>query len=67
MKATVTIDLSSPQAQQFLLYARTLPFAEVVEEQKTTFEEAVEACNGRPVAEFIDELRRQVKEHYRRA
>jgi len=34
---------------------------------KKSFEEAVAECNGRSVSEFIDELRKRVKESYRNA
>ena len=35
--------------------------------KKKSFEEAVAECNGRPVSEFFDELRRKVKECYKNA
>jgi len=35
--------------------------------KKKSFEEAVVECNGRPASEFFDELRRQVKEHFKNA
>ena len=43
----------------------TMPVRPVVETRKMSFEEAVVECDGRPVSEFFNELRRQVKEHYR--
>ena len=67
MKATVKIDLSNPMAEPFLVYARTLPFAEVIEEQKMSFDEAVKACNGIPLDEFFDELDERIKAHFNNA
>ena len=39
----------------------------VAETKKKSFEEAVAECNGRPASEFFDELKRQVKEHFKNA
>ncbi len=61
MKATVKIDLSNPMAESFLAYARSLPFAEVVEEQKQTFDEAAKACNGITLDAFFDELNARIE------
>lgn len=33
-------------------------------EKKKGFREAVAECNGRPAAEFFDEMSRQAKEHF---
>ena len=35
--------------------------------EKKSFEEAVVECDGRPVSEFFDELRRQVKDYFKNA
>ena len=34
------------------------------EKKKKGFREAVAECNGRPAAEFFDEMSRQAKEHF---
>jgi hypothetical protein len=39
----------------------------IAPEKKKSFEEAVAECDGRPASEFFDELRRQVKEHFKNA
>jgi hypothetical protein len=64
---TVIIESNSAQATSFVEYARTLPFATIVEEKKKSFEEACAECNGRPASEFFDELRYQVKQHFKNA
>jgi len=64
---TVYIDSAGVQATNFVEYARTLPFATVVDEKKKSFEEACAECNGRPASEFFDELRYQIKEHFKNA
>jgi hypothetical protein len=61
---TIVIEEDSPQAKRLLEYIRTLPFVTVVEEKKKSFREAAEECNAVPVSAFIDELRRQVDEHF---
>ena len=61
---TVIINNNGVQARSFIEYARTLPFATVVEEKKKSFEEAVVECNGVSVKTFTDELRRQIDEHF---
>ena len=38
-----------------------------VEAKKKSFEEAVTECDGRPASEFFNELRKQVKEHFKNA
>ena len=62
---TIIIESNNVQARNFVEYARKLPFATVLEPEKKSFEEAVYECNGRPASEFFDELRYQVKEHYK--
>ncbi len=66
MIRNVKIDLSNPMALPLLGYLESLPFAEVEKETKS-FADAVAECDGRPAGEFFDELRRQVKEHFRNA
>ena len=66
----IRITDNSVGAQSFLEFARNLPFLEIEEEptpRKRTFEEAVAECNGRPASEFFDELRRQIKNHFKNA
>ncbi len=63
---TVIIDDSYPQAKQFLKYARTLPFAQVKRSKrapKSAWQHALDE-GAVPLDTFIDELRRQVNEHY---
>ena len=67
MRTMVEIDTKTPQAKQFVKFARTLPFATVLESTKPSFKEAVAQCDGRPASDFFDELRRQVKEHFNHA
>lgn len=66
MTATVKINLNSPQAVSLLGYIETLPFAEVKRSRtapKSTWQKAIDD-GAVSVDEFIDELRRQVNEHY---
>lgn len=66
--ATIIIDdIKSPQAKQFLEFAKTLPFATVIEEKKENFREATDECDAVLVSIFIDELRRRVDEHFENA
>ena len=51
---TVLIDNNNVQAKGFVEYARSLPFATVVE--KKSFEEAAKECNSVTVDAFFDEL-----------
>jgi hypothetical protein len=44
-----------------------VPIVRPIVKKKMTFKEAVAECDGRPVSEFFDELRRQVKEHFNNA
>ena len=57
---TIIIEENSPQAKQFLEFARTLPYAIVIEEKKKSFREAAEECNAVPVKVFTNELRRRI-------
>lgn len=59
---TLIIREDSPEARKFLEFAKTLPFVEEKEEKKQTFAEAVAECNGRPVSEFITEVKVAAKE-----
>jgi hypothetical protein len=62
---TIIIESNNVQARHFIEYARNLPFTQVLETEKKSFVEAVIECDGRPASEFFDELRYQVKEHYK--
>jgi hypothetical protein len=62
---TIIIESNNIQAQHFIEYARNLPFTKVLETEKKSFAEAVIECSGHPASEFFDELRYQVKEHYK--
>jgi len=64
---TVLIDNNDVQAKSFVEYARTLPFATVVEKKKKSFEEACAECNAVTVDVFIDELKASVKEYFSHA
>ena len=59
---TLVIEKSVRKEQNF-----RVSFRPVVEQKKKSFEQAVAECKGRPVREFFDELRRQVKEYYKNA
>ena len=61
---TVVFKDNSYQAQQLLNFISTLPFVEVVGEQKKSFAEAAAECNAISSKEFFNEVRRQVNEHY---
>jgi hypothetical protein len=58
---TVIINNNGVQARSFVEYARTLPFATVVEPKKKSFEEAVAECNAVSVDEFFDELNSRIE------
>lgn len=63
---TLIIKDNSSQARHFLNYAKTLPFAKVIEREssKKDFHQAVEACNGTSVDAFFNELDERLKKHY---
>jgi hypothetical protein len=67
MITTAIIDNCNVQTKNFVEQAGNLPFTKVVTEKKKSFEEAVAECDGRPVSEFFDELRRQIEEHFKNA
>ena len=64
---TVIVKNTGIQAKSFVEYARTLPFATVIEKNKKSFEEACAECNGVSVDVFIDELKASIKEYYKNA
>ena len=61
---TVVIEDSGIQAERFVEFVRTLPFATIVGAKKKSFEEAVAECNGISVMDFTSELRRQIDEYF---
>jgi hypothetical protein len=62
---TIIINDNTPQARQFVEYARTLPFAEIKSE-KSKWQQAVD--EGAITAdEFCDELERRIKDHFKNA
>ena len=58
---TVLIDSNIVEANRFVDYTRNT----IVENKKMSFEEAVKECNGITVDVFFDELRNQVREHFK--
>jgi len=65
MNTLLEIDTNTLQAQQFVEFARTLPFTTIVREaNKKSFEEACSECNAVPLDTFIDELKASVKEYF---
>ena len=59
---TLVIGNNALKEQRFRVLVRP-----VVEPKKKSFEDAVAECNGRSVSEFIEELRKRVKERYQNA
>ena len=64
---TIIVEDKDVQVDNDIDYIRKLPFAKMVKTKKKGFEEAVAECDGRPASEFFDELRRQIKEHFKNA
>jgi hypothetical protein len=58
---TMVIEDRSIQAKQFIRYARTLPFATVVEAKKKSYEEACAECGAVTVDAFFDELNARIE------
>ena len=61
---TVFIEDNNVQAERFIEFVRTLPFATVVEKKKKSFEEACIECNAVPLDTFVDELNASIKEYF---
>ena len=57
---TVIIEENSVQAKHFIKFARTLPFAKVIETKKTSYEEACIECGAVTVDAFFDELNARI-------
>jgi hypothetical protein len=64
---TIIIEDKDVQANRLINHVRQQPFTTVVKTKKKSFEEAVVECDGRSASEFFDELRHQVKEHFKNA
>jgi len=61
---TIIIEDNDVQANTFIDYVRTLPFATVVETKKKSFREAVEECNAVSVDTFFDKLDERIKRRF---
>jgi len=62
MRTVLEIDMNTLQAQQFVEFARTLPFTTVMnEKKKMSFEEACAECGAVTVDAFIDELNARIE------
>jgi hypothetical protein len=61
---TIVIEDSGVQANKFIDYVRTLPFATVVETKKKGFFEASEECNAVSVDTFFDKLDERIKRRF---
>ena len=62
MRAVLEIDLNTPQAQQFIEFARTLPYTTIVKEtKKKSFEETAAECRAVSVDAFFDELNARIE------
>jgi len=57
---TVIIEDNCVQAKQFIRFARTLPFATVVENKKKSYKEACAECGAVTVDAFFDELNARI-------
>jgi hypothetical protein len=58
---TIIIESNNVQARHFVDYARTLPFAKVVEEKRKSFEEVAMDCNAVSLDVFFDELNSRIE------
>ena len=70
-KAMASIELKydarNPIARKTIEYVLSLGLFEEVQAKKMTFEEAAKACNAISVDEFVDEAKRQIREHFKNA
>ena len=57
---TVIIEDNCVQAKTFIRFARTLPFATVVETKKKNYQEACAECGAVTVDTFFDELNARI-------
>ena len=58
--ATMIIEDKSVQAMQFIKFARTLPYATIVESGNKNYEEACAECGAVTVDDFFDELNARI-------
>jgi len=63
----IIVEDKDVQLNKDIDYIRSLSFVKAGKAKKKSFEEAVAECDGRPASEFFDELRRQIKEHFKNA
>lgn len=61
--ATIIIEDNNPQARRLLEFIRTLPYATVLEEKKSS-RRAIEECHAVPISTFTHELHRQIDEYF---
>ena len=62
MSTVLEIDMNTRQAQQFVEFARLLPFTTIIEEtSKKSFEEACAECGAVTVDAFFDELNARIE------
>uniref|UniRef100_UPI003AB81B42 hypothetical protein n=1 Tax=Alistipes shahii TaxID=328814 RepID=UPI003AB81B42 len=61
----IMIEDNTPEGKWLLELIRGHKSVTVMDEKKKKgFRKAVAECNGRPAAEFFDEMSRQAKEHF---
>jgi len=62
MNTVLKIEMDSPQAQQFVEFARTLPFTTILRDAKRMgFEEACAECKAVTIDDFFDELNARIE------
>jgi len=61
---TIIIEESNPQAKKFIEFARTLPFATIVEEKrkKKSFRQVCDECRSVTADTFFDELNARIEQ-----
>ena len=61
----IMIEDNTPEGKRLLEQLRRhKSVTQMDEKKKKELREAVAECNGRPAAEFFDEMSRQAKEHF---
>ena len=61
---TIIIEDKDVQANKFIDFVRTLPFATVVEKKKKSYRQASEECNAVSVDTFFDKLDERIKRRF---
>ncbi|MDF9831509.1 hypothetical protein [Parabacteroides sp. PF5-6] len=61
--ATIIIEDNNPQARRLLEFIRTLPYATVLEEKKSS-RRAIEECHAVTVDAFFDELDNRIESQH---